>query len=273
ITFTFDCDPLLWWKVNVVAFLHNWWEQKQAGELDGSSGTSHGSTCGRRPLLYESSPSPGPPYVCYVTLPGGSCFGNYKVCESQAEAQRDAARVALMNTMVNELPCRLINSQFITQTLQQAATECAVNADDPSTSIGNNNKSSVISYYSQRGLDECMRSSMALDWLGREQRSPGILGMELQAARRELLLARRRGVELRFHKEKTEILSLAMSQAYVYHTAEVFDDPPPSTSKEDHLPLNTLYSQHTDEQMVSSPSATQQNHCHTSGKHWPSSSL
>uniref|UniRef100_A0A8C5DBF4 Protein limb expression 1 homolog n=1 Tax=Gouania willdenowi TaxID=441366 RepID=A0A8C5DBF4_GOUWI len=301
---------LLSHKVNVVAFLHNWWEQKQAGELDGSSGTSHGSTCGRRPLLYESSPSPGPPYVCYVTLPGGSCFGNYKVCESQAEAQRDAARVALMNTMVNELPCRLINSQFITQTLQQAVS--TEDADDPSTSIGSYNlllqsyvgrtmlefqemmtvfqllhwngtlkalrerrcsRQSVISYYSQRGLDECMRSSMALDWLGREQRSPGILGMELQAARRELLLARRRGVELRFHKEKTEILSLAMSQAYVYHTAEVFDDPPPSTSKEDHLPLNTLYSQHTDEQMVSSPSATQQNHCHTSGKHWPSSSL
>lgn len=33
-------------------------------------------------LLYESAPSPGPVHVCYVTLPGGSCFGNYKVCLS-----------------------------------------------------------------------------------------------------------------------------------------------------------------------------------------------
>uniref|UniRef100_A0A672YSH8 Limb and CNS expressed 1 n=1 Tax=Sphaeramia orbicularis TaxID=375764 RepID=A0A672YSH8_9TELE len=221
--------------VNVVAMLHNFWEQKQMSQTETL-------------LLYESSPSPGPPYVCYVTLPGGSCFGNFKVCDTQAEARRDAARVALMNSLVNELPCRRITPQFITQSLQQAATDSAVSV---STSIGayslllhsyigktmlqfqemmtvfqllhwnetlkalrerQCSRQSVISYYSQRGLDEYMRSSMALDWLGREQKSPGQLGEELQVAQRELVLARRRGIELRFYKEKTEILSLALSQ-------------------------------------------------------------
>uniref|UniRef100_A0A3Q2VLW6 Limb and CNS expressed 1 n=1 Tax=Haplochromis burtoni TaxID=8153 RepID=A0A3Q2VLW6_HAPBU len=219
--------------VNVVAILHNFWEQKQLNESL---------------LLYESAPSPGPPYVCYVTLPGGSCFGNYKVCETQAEARRDAARVALMNSLVNELPCRRIDPEFIAHSLRQAARD---NACDSGTSIGTYSlllhsyigrsmlefqemmtifqllhwngtlkalrerqcsRQSVIRYYSQRGLDEYVRSNMALDWLAREQRSPGLIGAELQVAQRELVLARRRGVELRFYKEKTEILSLALSQ-------------------------------------------------------------
>ena len=30
-------------------------------------------------VIYESVPSSSPPYVCYVTLPGGSCFGSYGV--------------------------------------------------------------------------------------------------------------------------------------------------------------------------------------------------
>uniref|UniRef100_A0A3P8NH03 Limb and CNS expressed 1 n=1 Tax=Astatotilapia calliptera TaxID=8154 RepID=A0A3P8NH03_ASTCA len=238
--------------VNVVAILHNFWEQKQlnAGQTESL-------------LLYESAPSPGPPYVCYVTLPGGSCFGNYKVCETQAEARRDAARVALMNSLVNELPCRRIDPEFIAHSLRQAARDSVSVEDacDSGTSIGTYSlllhsyigrsmlefqemmtifqllhwngtlkalrerqcsRQSVIRYYSQRGLDEYVRSNMALDWLAREQRSPGLIGAELQVAQRELVLARRRGVELRFYKEKTEILSLALSQAYIHHTPEVF---------------------------------------------------
>lgn len=30
-------------------------------------------------VIYESVPSSSPPYVCYVTLPGGSCFGSFQV--------------------------------------------------------------------------------------------------------------------------------------------------------------------------------------------------
>lgn len=104
---------------------------------------------------------------------------------------------------------------------------------------------SVIDYYSQRGLDESMRSSLALDWLGREQTSAGRLAEELQVAQRELVLARRRGMELRFYKEKTEILSLALSQAYVRHMPDAFSQAPGHTYKQEQLPLHTFYSQDT----------------------------
>ncbi|XP_008334931.1 protein limb expression 1 homolog [Cynoglossus semilaevis] len=277
--------------LNVVAMLHNFWEKKQKSRLSAPSSDSEGSDRSRAAnreglLLYESAPCPGPPYVCYVTLPGGSCFGNYKVCDTQAEARRDAARVALMNSFVNELPCRRITPDFITQSLQQAATNSAVSIEDAcdsSTSIGiyslllhsfigrtmlefqemmtvfqllqwngtlkalrekQCSRKSVIAYYSQRGLDECMRSSMALDWLGREPRSPGQLGEELQVAQRELVLARREGLELRFYKEKTEILSLALSQAYV-HT-ETWSQSQSQSQEHDQLSLNTLTSQESE---------------------------
>uniref|UniRef100_A0A3Q3JB75 Limb and CNS expressed 1 n=1 Tax=Monopterus albus TaxID=43700 RepID=A0A3Q3JB75_MONAL len=274
--------------VNVVAMLHNFWEQKQMTLQTESL------------LLYESAPSPGPPYIYYVTLPGGSCFGNYKVCDTLAEARRDAARVALMNSLVNELPCRRINPQFITQSLQQAASDSAVSVNDacdPSTSIGTYclllhsyigrtmlefqemmtvfqllhwngtlkglresqcSRQSVIAYYSQQRLDEYMRSSMALDWLGREQSSPGQLGEELQVAQRELVLARRQGIELRFYKEKTEILSLALSQAYIHHTPAAFSQTLSHPYEQEQLPLQILYSQDTGVQMTppSSPSPT-----------------
>ncbi|XP_038560154.1 protein limb expression 1-like isoform X2 [Micropterus salmoides] len=312
--------------LNVVAMLHNFWEQRQMSPLNGSSSESDGSVGDaaiqtESLLLYESAPSPGPPYVCYVTLPGGSCFGNFKVCDTQAEARRDAARVALMNSLVNELPCRRINPQFITQSLQQAATDSAVSIEDScdsSTSIGTYSlllhsymgrtmlefqemmtvfqllhwngtlkalrerqcsRQSVISYYSQRGLDEYMRSSLALDWLGREQRSPGRLGEELQVAQRELVLARRRGTELRFYKEKTEILSLALSQACIHHTPEAFNQVLSHTYKLEQLPLHTLRSQGTEIQITPpcSPSPTlhkdtKQTVRQTSGKHTPSNS-
>ncbi|XP_010731986.3 protein limb expression 1 [Larimichthys crocea] len=312
--------------LNVVAMLHNFWEQRQMSQSNGSSSESNGSVGDAAVqteslLLYESAPSPGPPYICYVTLPGGSCFGNYKVCETQAEARRDAARVALMNSLVNELPCRRINPQFITQSLQQAATDSAVSVEDAcdsSTSIGTYSlllhsyigrtmlefqemmtifqllhwngtlkalrerqcsRQSVINYYSQRGLGEYMRSSLALDWLGREQRTPGRLGEELQVAQRELVLARRRGIELRFYKEKTEILSLALSQAYIHHTPEAFSQASSHTYKQEQLPLHTFYSQDTEVQITPpcSPSPTFHKRTkstvrQTSGKHISSDS-
>ncbi|XP_056276002.1 protein limb expression 1 homolog [Pseudoliparis swirei] len=123
--------------LNVVAMLHNFWEQRQSGQVNGSSSEPDGRA--ESLLLYESAPSPAPPHVCYVTLPGGSCFGNYKVCDTLAEARRDAARVALMNSLVNELPCRRIDAQFIAHSLQQAAADSAVSVEearDSSTSIG-----------------------------------------------------------------------------------------------------------------------------------------
>ncbi|XP_038259081.1 protein limb expression 1 homolog [Dermochelys coriacea] len=241
-------DPALVFKdLNVVAVLQEFWENKQKQKaVFPSEGT----------VVYESLNSPGPPFVSYVTLPGGSCFGNFQCCLSRAEARRDAAKVALINSLFNELPCRKITKEFIMESVQEAVSSTSgtlSDADDPSTSIGayhymlesnmgktmlefqelmivfqllhwngslkalreiKCSRQEVISYYSQYSLDERMRSHMALDWIMKEQESPGIISQELQVALRELEEARKAGQELRFHKEKKEILSLALSQIY-----------------------------------------------------------
>uniref|UniRef100_A0A8V0Y6L9 Limb and CNS expressed 1 n=1 Tax=Gallus gallus TaxID=9031 RepID=A0A8V0Y6L9_CHICK len=215
-------DPALVFKdLNVVAILQEFWESKQKKKaVLPSEGI----------IVYESLSSLGPPFVSYVTLPGGSCFGNFQSCLSRAEARRDAAKVALINSLFNELPCRRITKEFIMESVQEAVSSTSGNlkdADDPSTSIGayhymlesNIGKTmlefqEVISYYSQCSLDEKMRSHMALDWIMKEQESPGIISQELQVALRELEEVRKAGHELRFYKEKKEILSLALSQIY-----------------------------------------------------------
>ncbi|XP_026994146.1 protein limb expression 1 homolog isoform X2 [Tachysurus fulvidraco] len=232
--------------LNVVGMLHQFWEQKQV-----NSSTTETENL----VVYESISSPGPPFICYVTLPGGSCFGNYKYCYTKAEARRDAARIALMNSTFNDLPCRRITPEFITRSIEEAVTTTSGNMEDvsdPSTSLGayylmlksNTGKTmlefqelmtvfqllhwngtlkafrerrcsrqEVISYYSEKRLDECLRSHMTLDWLQRERKRPGLISRELQLALRELAQARQAGRELRFYKEKKEILSLALSQA------------------------------------------------------------
>nr|XP_047907062.1 protein limb expression 1 homolog isoform X1 [Anser cygnoides] len=233
--------------VNVVAILQEFWESKQKQKaVFPSEGI----------IVYESLSSLGPPFVSYVTLPGGSCFGNFQSCLSRAEARRDAAKVALINSLFNELPCRRITKEFIIESVREAVSSTSGNlkdADDPSTSIGayhymlesnigktmlefqelmivfqllhwngslkalretKCSRQEVISYYSQYSLDEKMRSHMALDWIMKEQESPGIISQELQVALRELEEVRKAGQELRFYKEKKEILSLALSQIY-----------------------------------------------------------
>nr|XP_038026852.1 protein limb expression 1 homolog isoform X2 [Anas platyrhynchos] len=233
--------------VNVVAILQEFWESKQKQKaIFPSEGI----------IVYESLSSLGPPFVSYVTLPGGSCFGNFQSCLSRAEARRDAAKVALINSLFNELPCRRITKEFIIESVREAVSSTSGNlkdADDPSTSIGayhymlesnigktmlefqelmivfqllhwngslkalretKCSRQEVISYYSQYSLDEKMRSHMALDWITKEQESPGIISQELQVALRELEEVRKAGQELRFYKEKKEILSLALSQIY-----------------------------------------------------------
>ncbi|XP_062456285.1 protein limb expression 1 homolog [Rhea pennata] len=256
-------DPALAFKdLNVVAILQEFWESKQKQK---AAFPSEGT------VVYESLSSLGPPFVSYVTLPGGSCFGNFQSCLSRAEARRDAAKVALINSLFNELPCRRITKEFIMESVQEAVSSTSGNlrdADDPSTSIGayhymlesnigktmlefqelmiifqllhwngslkalretKCSRQEVISYYSQYSLDERMRSHMALDWIMKEQESPGIISQELQVALRELEEARKAGQELRFYKEKKEILSLALSQIY--------SDQVTSSSQDDQMSL------------------------------------
>ncbi|KOX74294.1 LIX1-like protein [Melipona quadrifasciata] len=71
----------------------------------------------------------------------------------------------------------------------------------------------VVAHYSHRALDDDMRSQMALDWVAREHESGGgVVAMELALAERELEAARLAGRELRFPKEKKDILMLAHAQ-------------------------------------------------------------
>lgn len=50
-------------------------------------------------VIYESIPSNSQPYVCFVTLPGGSCFGSFQVRKLFRKA-RDKLNVDI----VSELP-------------------------------------------------------------------------------------------------------------------------------------------------------------------------
>uniref|UniRef100_A0A8C1PJE5 Limb and CNS expressed 1 n=1 Tax=Cyprinus carpio TaxID=7962 RepID=A0A8C1PJE5_CYPCA len=218
--------------MNVVGMLHQFWEQKQMKSMMMET---------ENLVVYESIPSPGPPYICYVTLPGGSCFGNLKYCYSKAEARRDAARIALMNSTFNELPCRRITPEFISRSVKEAVSTTSVSLITEIMTVFQLlhwngtlkafremrcSRQEVILYYSQQRLDERTRSHMALDWLQKEQESPGLLSQELQLAMKELGEARRIGRELRFYKEKKEILSLALSHANAedledYHSEEM----------------------------------------------------
>lgn len=51
-------------------------------------------------------------------------FSQY--CTSRAEARRDAAKVALINSLYNELPTRRITQEFITKSVQEAVASTSV---------------------------------------------------------------------------------------------------------------------------------------------------
>lgn len=57
-------------SVNVVEALQEFWQMKLERGADLKNGAL---------VVYESQPSNSPPYVCFVSLPGGSCFGSFQV--------------------------------------------------------------------------------------------------------------------------------------------------------------------------------------------------
>ncbi|XP_074785013.1 LIX1-like protein isoform X1 [Athene noctua] len=239
-------------QVNVVEALQEFWQMKQSRGADLKNGAL---------VVYEMVPSNSPPYVCYVTLPGGSCFGSFQFCPTKAEARRSAAKIALMNSVFNEHPSRRITDEFIEKSVSEALASFNGNreeADNPNTGIGafrfmlesNKGKSmlefqelmtvfqllhwngslkamrerqcsrqEVLAHYSHRALDDDIRNQMAMDWVNREQNSPGALSRELASTERELDEARLAGKELRFHKEKKDILMLAAGQLGSIHSS------------------------------------------------------
>ncbi|GAB1610203.1 protein limb expression 1 homolog [Argonauta hians] len=232
-------------RVNVVEALQEFWQMKLERGADLKNGAL---------VVYESQPSNAIPYVCYVTLPGGSCFGSFQNCSTKAEARRSAAKIALMNSVFNEHPSRKISDDFIEKAVGDALAAFKgkkEDAEDTNTGIGafkfmlDSNKSrtmlefqelmtvfqllhwngslkamrerncsrqEVLAHYSHRALDDDMRSQMALDWITREQEAAGIIDHELEVSEQELESARLAGRELRFPKEKRDILILGLSQ-------------------------------------------------------------
>ncbi|XP_061598386.1 LIX1-like protein isoform X2 [Cololabis saira] len=223
-------------RVNVVEALQEFWQMKLTRGADLRNGAL---------VVYEMVPSNSPPYVCYVSLPGGSCFGSFQFCPTKAEARRSAAKIALMNSVFNEHPSRRITDDFIEKSGNREE------ADNPNTGIGafrfmlesNKGKSmlefqelmtvfqllhwngslkamrerqcsrqEVLAHYSHRALDDDMRTQMAADWVNREQSVAATVGQELANTERELEDARLAGRELRFYKEKKDILMLAVGQ-------------------------------------------------------------
>lgn len=55
-----------------------------------------------------------------------SLLSLFKYCYTKAEARRDAARVALMNSTFNELPCRRITPEFIARSVEEAVITTSV---------------------------------------------------------------------------------------------------------------------------------------------------
>ena len=96
--------------VNVVEKLQQFWQTKcqQGADLkQGALVIYEGKqwietaelTLPSPPLSPPGVPSQQPPYVCYVTLPGGSCFATFEPCTTKAEARRSAAKIGLMNSV------------------------------------------------------------------------------------------------------------------------------------------------------------------------------
>ncbi|KAK3753826.1 hypothetical protein QZH41_016730 [Actinostola sp. cb2023] len=76
--------------VNVEDALQEFWQMK--------------TSSGLKTVKFEHETSQKPPYVCFVSLPEGSCFGSFQLCPTKAEARRSAAKIALMNSVFDEHP-------------------------------------------------------------------------------------------------------------------------------------------------------------------------
>jgi LIX1-like protein len=130
---------------------------------------------------------------------------------TKADARRSAAKLALMNSLFNEHPSRLVTDALVSQAVAEAkatsanAEEAGINAYAImlGTAKGksllqyhemmtvfqllhwngslramrerNCSRSEVIEHYSTRRIDDTMRRQMALDWVAREQLQPGTI--------------------------------------------------------------------------------------------------
>lgn len=79
-------------SVNVVEALQEFWQMKLERGADLKNGAL---------VVYESQPSNSPPYVCFVSLPGGSCFGSFQVlCDRSGVFSAKCLRKLLNKTFL-----------------------------------------------------------------------------------------------------------------------------------------------------------------------------
>ncbi|XP_039368480.1 LIX1-like protein isoform X2 [Mauremys reevesii] len=192
-------------RVNVVEALQEFWQMKQSRGADLKNGAL---------VVYEMVPSNSPPYVCYVTLPGGSCFGSFQGNREEADNPNTGIGAFRFMLESNKGKSMLEFQELMTvfQLLHWNGSLKAMRERQCS-------RQEVLAHYSHRALDDDIRNQMAMDWVNREQSTPGVLSRELSSTERELDEARLAGKELRFHKEKKDILMLAAGQLGSMHSS------------------------------------------------------
>nr|XP_039263730.1 LIX1-like protein [Styela clava] len=196
-------------------------------------------------------------FVCYVTLPGGSCYGSSTISQNEKSARQKAAKVALMNSVFNEHPSRQINSDLIEKILTSVASGKSESGKKfqscldafKSMLLTSNGKSllmfqemmiifqllhwngnlkemkrrqcsreEVIARYAGSSMDDRLRDGMVRDWKSRELKLPGVVKAELSAAEESIRHCREVGVDLRFHREKRDILRKVVADVTISNT-------------------------------------------------------
>lgn len=228
--------------VDMVEALQEFWQMKHARGATLPNGAT---------ITHEVALNPSEMYVCYVTLPGGSCFGSYELCDNKEKARQSAAKIALVNSVFNEHPTSKINATYIKKAASDASKsfkEVCKGQNDYHKAMStfkemlraqfggsllnfqeamsvfqllhwNGNltamknrccsREEVIQHYANRSIDSDMRDQMAQDWRVKEEKTSGMIDKELEICQQDIINARHAGQELRFHKEKAQILQMA----------------------------------------------------------------
>ena len=192
------------------------------------------------------------PIVYFVTLPGGSCFGSFEQCSTSESAKQSAAKIALTNSVLNEHSCNIISSSTIDQMVSAASASFPSaqpgslespldvfkgilqehigksflsfqekmsvfqllhwNGDLKEMKKQHCSRKEILQHYLCRGIDNALILKLVSDWMIREKQQPGIISEKLLEVQGQTEAARLAGQELRFHKEKLNILQEALKQ-------------------------------------------------------------
>uniref|UniRef100_A0A4W4HFD8 Limb and CNS expressed 1 like n=1 Tax=Electrophorus electricus TaxID=8005 RepID=A0A4W4HFD8_ELEEL len=219
-------------RVNVVEALQEFWQMKQSRGAELKNGAL---------VVYEMVPSNNPPYVCYfcptkaearrsaakIALMN-SVFNEHpsrritdefiekSVCEALASFNGNREEADNPNTGIGAFRFMLESnkgkSMLEFQELMTVFQLLHWNGSLKAMRERQCSRQEVLAHYSHRALDDDMRTQMAADWVSREHVVTGTITRELAVTERELEEARLAGRELRFYKEKKDILIMSLGQ-------------------------------------------------------------